>query len=428
MTFSRFPTDSWEFVVLNGELIIPGTSASGKELYATDGQSLRLVADIAPGPQDSNPIWLKSLNNYLTFMAAVEQPSGAGGAATYTFVTDGSATEQLPIKFNPQDAAVLGNEWIHIGRRGSEPFQLYSYDGVSSTLIDAPWGNLSFTTEITTAGNHAYFIGGSGSSRGIYRTDGTIATKVATYEEFTTISDSPRLFELKGSLFVALSDDRNDQLVFYRTEGNTPVEVLRWPKPTEVHFPNSVSPRWFSDGESEYFSLYTNTTNRLYRFDGSSLERVAEADRTATFKFSALGERMFVNAVSSFPTTETTLYEIVDDNLVPIGPGLDYVVMFRGTIFGTSRNGSFNAGTLYRLDNDHLVSLGDFVKADGLLSNPRFVEYNGQLYFSGQDGRNMQLYAIVPIPESSSLAILVITALSLSITRTSRIILAARKP
>ena len=68
-----------ESVSIGQRDIFPGPGPDGTELYATDGVSLREVADVNPGPLNSSPSSFRVLNGQLLFNGVVGDPSSPGG-------------------------------------------------------------------------------------------------------------------------------------------------------------------------------------------------------------------------------------------------------------------------------------------------------------------------------------------------------------
>jgi hypothetical protein len=397
---------SFEFAQIANEFLFSATGADGEELYATDGQLVRQIADIAPGSLDSMPFSFQLLNGQLLFHAITDDPS-TGIAPIKFFHTDGTTIEQFPVGNNDSlyGSAILGNRLFF-----SSVQQLYSTDGQSVGPIPAPPLVIdSSVFSIQSAGDSVYLIAGNGPERGFYRTEGMNAELVATLDSLVPASRRMvSMFELGGSLHIAILDRSVDELIFFRTSGEPPIELERWPVPAdaEIDSPFTHQPI-FSDGQAAYFTFGGNGGDELYEFNGNSFNQLTNSDGgSASYRFLTAGDRVFVTIRSS--GNVYSLFEVANGNLVPLGPGFESIVLFDGELFGASGTNILSR-TLWRTKNGQLVPFGDVP-----VGSIRFVEYDGQLYFGGTNGfggtgeNTAQLYAIVPVPEPSSLTHLVV--------------------
>jgi hypothetical protein len=319
----------------------------------------------------------------------------------------------------------LGNRLIFYGiTPGGGPSGLYSTDGQSLAQINAPpIVGLPNVPSIVEAGDQVYLFAGNASERGYYRTDGVTTELIVTLSSLDSAnSDIVAMFELDESLHLAIHDDRvTDDLIFYRTSGETPVEVLRWPVPDDVRTRSSFeSQPIFSDGQRAYFVFGGDGGNELYVFDGTSFDQLTNFDSVfVDYTFFAAAGRVFASA--DFFLTSPSLFEIVGGHLEPLGPGVNNLVEFQGEVFGAGSYppNSFFPHPLWQIENGQLVSLGDVVTGTIFNSPIRFVEYNGQLYFPGTNGNNRQLYSVVPVPEPS-IVVMLLGAVTLCILGASR--------
>ncbi|HEY3393612.1 MAG TPA: hypothetical protein VGK58_12950 [Lacipirellulaceae bacterium] len=410
-----------EVAQLNNELFFAGAGANGRELYASDGQSLRLVADLAPDSLNANPRNFNVLNGHLVFTGVTSDASVPGGAPIRFFRTDGTTVEEFPFApFSLSGSVKLGDRLVFGGiPPGGGQLMLRATDGGSIFDIATPHGNIISPPRLTRVSDHAYFVAGDGVERGVYRTDGIVAERIAAFDSFTHLDQVQHTFENQGDFIFTMHDRIADELIFYRTGGESVMEVTRWAIPSGINLHPLVDPQpEFSDGSRAFFEFQhfqNGLVHEIYVFDGSSFGLFL-SNPTKKFSFKEVNGRVFVNESSANPT----LYELVDGSLVPFGTALDAMFEFQGEIFGWNRSipSFFSAATLWQIQSGTLKPLGDVVSQSAQPTGP-FVEFRGELYFAGQMGsfpseiRDRQLYAIfaVPEPASSALALVVLTTL-----------------
>ena len=375
------------------------------------------MANIAPGTLSSIPREFQILNGQLLFSGITEDPAVGGGAPIRSFHTDGTTVQEFPVTvFSTSSSALLGNRLFFDGfTPGGGPGGLYSTDGMSVTPIGLPPAQVPLPnpTNITRAGDHVFLVAGGVSERGIYRTDGVVSELVATFDSFTnTNSFFDTMFDLGGALYVKVDDIVSDEVHVYRTDGGPLAEVLRWQAPAFLPTTSLFDERpIFTDGNLAYFRFPVSIDNdALYVFDGTSFQSTDfEVPYLSEFEFTSLSGRVFLRAHSFLESSD--LFEIINGDLVPLGPGLDSIALFQGELFGANSllPDPIAPYTLWRTENGQLVSLGDVAGGIFNFGNPtvRFVEFDGRLYFNGANGSNQQLYAVVPVPESSMVVQLV---------------------
>ena len=235
---------------LGNDLFFPATGPDGNELYATDGQTIREVADLNPGPLNSTPTNFQTLNGQLFFNAVVGDPAGpAGSARSNFFRTDGSTVSQFPVfgslstkqGYFGNNAAQLGDKWIFAGQQTLQgPWGIYSTDGTSAKLITTQSANSIYSpTNLSRVGNEVFFIDYIGTQQGIYSTDGQTAQSIATFQSFIPNQfGTPSLFTLNDTAFLLNENVSDRKLEFFRFDGHTPVTALAWQLPTGVNFPS----------------------------------------------------------------------------------------------------------------------------------------------------------------------------------------------
>jgi ELWxxDGT repeat protein len=407
-----------EVAQFGSELYFAATAADGQELYATDGESVRQVTDLALGPLDSHPRDFYQLNDQLLFRGITEDASLPGGAPIRFFHTDGTTVKEFPYtSFSPSGSVQLGNRLVFHGfPPGGGHGMVRATDGEAIFDIPMQGGNSSPLPPLTKVDDHAYYVSGEGVERGVYRTDSFDAERIATFDSFTNLDSVVHSFENNGGLVFTMEDRVNDELIFYRTFGETPTEVTRWSIPDGFFFqPQFDLQPEFSDGSRAYFTFRDGNAGELYVFDGSTFS-LLRATPSGAFGVTGLDGRVFVN---EFGDSEQ-LYEVTNGQLTPIGHALSGMFEFQGDIFGWNDSTPRfpEPHTLWQIENGQLRSLGN-VMSRATRIDGRFVEFRGQLYFQGQTGANQQLYALVPVPEASSMILASIAAACLTIGRRS---------
>jgi ELWxxDGT repeat protein len=412
---------SW--IEFENEIYFPGNGPDGTELYVTDGQAVRQVADIAQGSLSSSPRDFRLVNDGFVFEAADDSGN------RQLFGTNGTMVKRLTIGINDTftEPANVNNRLVFSGFPvGGGTLHAYSTDWSSlQRILTTDGQSLAGPDFFTEYAGSVYFVAGGLSTPGLYRTaDGLVAERVAEFDDFTFTNVAEGMFTLRDSVYIQVENILTRETVFYKSEGGVPSAVLTWQQPDEILGPSAFEDQpLFVDEDRAYFSYRSaGFDTQLFAFDGSSFERVdlpTEAYRE--FEFVELGERTFVNARGAFESL--ALYELIDGEFVHLGPGLDSMALFEGELFGINNwlPGLFEAATLLRTENGRLVPMGDVGPRLTGTARPHFVEFNGQLYFSGTAGGQAQLYAIAAVPEPGALILTMILACGLVCSRRMRL-------
>ena len=398
-----------ELARLGDSVYFPGFETPGTiGLYATDGTSVRKLG----GVLSSVPHNFRLVNGNLVFE----------GTSSQLYGTDGTTLRELAIAKSLFANTVLFNHRLLFAGYpvGGGSVLAYSTDGQSLAPIVTTGGKpLPGPQLFADFDGSAYFVAGGLMSPAIYRTsDGLVGEKVAAFEDFTFTNVAENMFALHGSLYVQIPRILSNEWVFYKSNGGLPTEILTVPVPTGV-FPSSANgnPPLYVDEHRAYFQVGLGSSKQLYAFDGTSFDPVDLGETFVNIEFSQFGDRTFLNGRGAFESLE--LYELIDGNVVHIGPGLDSMTLFQGELFGVNARlpNLFDPKTLYHTVNDQLAPLGDFGRGE-FGANSRFVDFNGKLYFSGQGSgvQQPQLFAVVEVPEPVIALILATSVFGFSLT------------
>ncbi len=210
-----------ELASLNGSLLFPARQdTTGEELWITDGtvDSTRIVKDILPGPDSSQPRNFLRIGQTLFFTAA-EPSTGRelwksdGTEAGTTLVKDlapGAASS------NPGPMTALNGMLLFIAQDGSGRAALWNSDGTEGGTV-ALRQLLSQPPELTTSGGFAYFRNGAT----LWRTDGTVG---GTLQLANLALGVAGLTDVNGILFfAAVSPFKGEEL--WRSDG-TPAGTM----------------------------------------------------------------------------------------------------------------------------------------------------------------------------------------------------------
>jgi hypothetical protein len=342
----------------------------------------------------------------LLFHGITDDPSAGTGAPIKYFRSDGIVVEQFSVNNRSVQygSAILNDRLYFTPSR-----DLYVTDGQTATLIPSPPLVVDpILPSIVEASDAIYLMAGSGSERGIYRTEGASVAPVGTFASLVPgRHDIVSLFEHGNRLHIAIHDDVSDELIFFRTGGEAPSEVTRWAFQDGFSVDPFERQPLYSDGLHSYFSFRSGGGEELFEYDGQSFHQLTDVGPGSTsYRFFSADGRQFVtmNRLGG----EYGLYEIANGALTHIGPGMEALVAFGGELFGVSGSNPF-VRTLWRTENGQFIPV---IEVPGAWA--KFVEFDGQLYFGSRQisalGLSAQLYAIAAIPEPATSALLIGTA------------------
>ena len=233
------------FTEFNGRLYFSANDGtSGDELYVTDGtaEGTRLVADINPGSDGSDPGNFTILNGELYFAARDESSTEnvyvTDGTAEGTTIAENVDVSQLQASLNfgaseSQSAQLNGREYI-VDFEPETGFELFVTDGTaegSQLVADInPGSSGSFPRNTTTFNERVYFTADDGTfGDELYVTDGTDDGTLLVkdvYPSSYSYTDPNNLTVLNDELFFSANDDRFGRELFKLTFDSSVTQSL----------------------------------------------------------------------------------------------------------------------------------------------------------------------------------------------------------
>ncbi|MCB9462158.1 MAG: T9SS type A sorting domain-containing protein [Candidatus Eisenbacteria bacterium] len=265
-------TASWTY--------FPGyDSATGNELYRTDGTVVELVADIVPGPESSFPAELTRIGNQFCFVTR-----GLDDQLWRSDGTEGGTTLVADLAVDPEEFQLAGL-YEHDGAVyffASEPAgdwsesELWRSEGdlASTVKLEVYPGDLgSLPRNFVSAGDHLYFTAfdGTDTGRELWRAANTDLSPELAFDIVTERSSSPTDFlRVDESIFFAATEPYYGRTVFRMYLDDDPLGASR--KASQETPGDDIilgTSEFVVDSESTLDDLYV-TTN----VDGFGLEPV----------------------------------------------------------------------------------------------------------------------------------------------------------
>lgn len=196
--------------VQGGQVFFQADSNSGVELWVSDGSrsGTRQLADLNPGIASSFPTGVTASSHGALFFAA------AGPTGNELWQTDGTAEGTSLVRdifagtttngSQPNDLTVVGDKLYFTADDGIHGPELWSFDGISSTLVaDIAIGSSGSAPEqLTAVGDVLYFVADDGPrGRELWKADEFGARIVDDVAEGPGSSNPAQLTELNGRLY-----------------------------------------------------------------------------------------------------------------------------------------------------------------------------------------------------------------------------------
>lgn len=201
VSFGTVGSGPTQFTACRNKVFFVATAtASGQELWSTDGSGTALVADILPGTSSSQPTGLVCVNDKLLFSArdvdhGFEYWTSDGTAAGTKLLADLSPG---PNSSAPAAKIVYKNQLLFVAEDGTSGRELWTTDGTASgtrLVKDIAAGSASSSPNyFVTFGNAVYFS----AANALWKTDGTSdgTVKVASVPARNlTVAGSQLFFE-----------------------------------------------------------------------------------------------------------------------------------------------------------------------------------------------------------------------------------------
>lgn len=373
------------FAVHNGKLYFAATdetfvvgtddTATGRELWVTDGETTELVRDIRAGATgSSNPTQLVSTDGFLYFKASSSNTIGNelwrtdGTSSGTQLVRDIRVGSNTPFTF-ARDMTRLGSSLIFAADDGVLGPEVWITDGTlegTHVLRETQLGRNSATLpeSFSMIGDRVYFE----SAAELWITDGTLdGTQMIDVPTPVTISSGSAGFAFaNGSVFFA-ADDGIHGMELWKTDGSENGTVLL----------RDIAP------------------SRSSPFEGSSL---LVPDSGSPTQLTAVGDRVFFVANHSselWVSDGTTAGTVAVKDIDPDGDAAPYSLtafgdqlFFFATVPGLGTELWVSDGTS---DGTHIVK--DILQIPDFLAFPdELTVAGGKLFFRHDDGEGFELW------------------------------------
>ena len=384
---------------LMGELYFSAEGPSGREPYATDGRTFRLVGDLTSSELSSYPEGFQATPTRVFFFAETPEyelwstggglptplesftPSGtmyalgdqvllggegADGVGTYT--TDGNKVRFV------SEVSVSSVIWplnsLGVFRGGHLGRELFAIEEESIRRLDG----IEVTGSFNELSGQLYFAGKGAAGTGLYRTNGTSVEHVSSVNPLGNPSSAFESYaQFDGNLFVSATGEVGREL--YKITDGGVISIV-----SDLNPEGDSSPRFLDIvNETLLFSASDGTGLKLYAYDGTKVELIEafNSDVVHLHRFGAVDAGLVIGAsVASggqlFLTDGVTISPIDDGVTVPSqpllcfpGPCQDGTIYFRPVEFaGELVFGSYSPSgqRLFATDGKNIRLVSDDVE------------------------------------------------------------------
>lgn len=282
----------------------------GRELWATDGRLARLVKDIAPGSDSSDPDELTTAGKTVFFTA----DDGVHGRELWK--TDGSSAGTRLVKdIQPSGASSAPGDLTAVGHRlffraddGTHGSELWTSDGTAAGMrmvTDIRSGGASaFPAELTAVGRDVYFRANDGvHGVALWKSDGTSGGTTlvkdfipGSFDPPTPYSQAPEHLTAVGNELFLTSRQGGFNIGLWKTDGTPEGTVLL--KNDLIDNPHSG---FITNLEAAGKTLFFNTGFALWKSDGTpegtqKVKSFASIPETNPNNLTAVGNDLFFTA------------------------------------------------------------------------------------------------------------------------------------
>ncbi|SOE21059.1 ELWxxDGT repeat-containing protein [Spirosomataceae bacterium TFI 002] len=260
--------------VHNNLLYFSARGTDGERLWKSDGTESGTVSISGQGYRPSG---FASLSNYLVYSADRSDPLvvPSGTSNRELFASDGTTTYLLAdirsgiVSSSPSELTAFNNVVYFTGNDastyGSEVWKTTGISGGTSNFVDInPGSEWSTPRGYTEFSGHLYFTAGNGTDgREIYRTDGTVGGTIKVKDINPSGSSDPIAYTVfNGSLYFLATDGTNTGI--WKTNGTS----------AGTSFVSSVdytfSTKFYKTSTALYFTIYNSPQYELWKTDGTS--------------------------------------------------------------------------------------------------------------------------------------------------------------
>jgi ELWxxDGT repeat protein len=372
--------------VYNGLLCFAASNnVSGTEFYTYDGSTIG-VANINAGAANSNPSGFKEFNGILYFQAT--EPTG--GAELWAFdginVFRAADIRSGTVGSSPANFCVYSNKLYFAANDGTNGTELWAFDDVNSpariTQIGA--GSLGSSPANLAVFNGALYFSAADSLTGteLWRYDGVTAARMADISPNSGSSSPAGLTVYNGYLYFAATDVATSRQV-WRTDGTNVALFAR------INYGSTGT--GFGPGavfNGNYYFMAYGTNQAFYKYDGTNFSVVS------TTRFPSFGGGCAVYKNALYYSTDTQIWRYDGTNFTSVGGQCDpflELVEFNGVLYFNGEDLS-KGQELWKCDGTNVSRVTDIYTNAGDADPQSLTVFQGRLYFYATDATGRGLW------------------------------------